>query len=130
MTQQLSKHSVWIFFILFVGLGAASLYAAPQMGNQQTSAVQTVTGCLQKGLETGGFFLISADDKHWELYPDKEASLTEHVGHTVTVTGTVPKRSAAQEEKSQPYEKKETAGKQHSDLQVSGVKVVSETCAK
>jgi len=130
MIQKLSRHTAWILPILVVGLSAALLYAAPQMGNQQTSAVQTVTGCLQKGLETGGFFVISTDNKHWELYPDKEVSLAEHVGHTVTVTGTVPKRSAAQEEKSQPYEKKETAGKQHSDLQVSGVNVVSETCTR
>lgn len=119
-------------FVLFVGLGATLLYGAPQMGNDKPSAAseQTVTGCLQKGVEPVGFFIIGADDKHWELYSGKEVSLADHVGHTVTVTGSLAKRSAKQEEKSQPNEKKETGAREHSDLQVSSLKMVSDTCSK
>ena len=118
--------------VLFVGLGATLLYGAPQMGNDKASAAseQTVTGCLQKGVEPVGFFIIGADNKHWELYSGKEVSLADHVGHTVTVTGSLAKRSAKQEEKSQPNEKKETGAREHSDLQVSSLKMVSDTCSK
>src|ERR1700690_940219 len=119
---------VWI--VLVVGLSTALLYGAPQMANDKDSGTQTVTGCVQKGAEPAGFFVISTEDKHWELYPNSGVSLAEHVGHTVTVTGTVAHRSKTQEEKSQPNEKKEIGERQHADLQVSGVKMISATCTK
>jgi hypothetical protein len=115
---------------LLVGLSSVLSYGAPQMADEKAPATQTVTGCLQKGTEPAGVFLISTDDKHWELYSDKDVALADHVGHTITVTGTVAHRSKAQEEKSQPHEKKEIGGKQHADLQVSSVKMVSATCSK
>ncbi len=124
MTRKLA----WL--ALFVSLSSVLLYGAPQMADEKASATQTVTGCLQKGAEPGGFFLISTDNKHWELYTSPEVSLADHVGHTITVTGTVAHRSKAQEEKSQPYEQKEMGGRQHGDLQVSSVKMVSATCSK
>ena len=116
--------------ILFVSLTATFMYAVAGAADEKAGASQTVTGCLPKGLENKGFFLLTADGQHWELYPGSKVSLADHVGHTVTVTGTVAKRSPEQEEKSQPYEKKETTGKGHADLQVSSLKMVSETCSK
>lgn len=118
------------WLVLLMGVSSVLLYGAPQMADDKASATQTVTGCLQKGTETGGFFLISTDNKHWELYGDSGVSLADHVGHTITVTGTVAHRSKAQEEKSQPSEQKEMSGKQHDDLQVSSVKMVSTSCSK
>ena len=86
-----------------MGVTAASQYGAAQMSGDKTSAAQqTVTGCLEKGLEPGGFFLIGANNQHWELYQNDKVSLADHVGQTVAVSGILPKRSAAQEEKSQP----------------------------
>jgi hypothetical protein len=127
-----ARLSASTILVLFVGLGATLLYGAPQMANDKPSAAseQTVTGCLQKGVEPVGFFIIGADDKHWELYSGKEVSLADHVGHTVTVTGSLAKRSAKQEEKSQPNEKKETGAREHSDLQISSLKMVSDTCSR
>jgi len=116
--------------MVFVSLTATLMYAAAGAADEKTAGPQTLTGCLQKGLENEGFFLLAADGKHWELYPSSKVSLAEHVGHTVTVTGTLAKRSPAQEEKSQPYEKKEITGKAHADFQVSSLKMVSETCSK
>jgi len=118
----------WV--VLFVGLSSMLLYGSPQMADEKAPATQTVTGCLQKGTEAGGYFLISTDDKHWELYSNSDVSLADHIGHTITVTGTVAKRSKAQEQKSQPYENKEKDGKQNTDLQVSSVKMVSATSSK
>jgi hypothetical protein len=92
---------------------------------------QTVTGCLQKGTENyKGFYLISSEGKHWELYPNSDVSLDDNVGKTVAVTGTVASRTEAQEKKSQTFEKKEMGSRDHADLKVSGVRVVSDTCNK
>jgi hypothetical protein len=120
----------FVWMVLVLGFSTTLLYAAPQMANDKDAGTQTVTGCLQKGNESAGFFVISAEDKHWELYPNSGVSLAEHVGHTVTLTGTVAHRSKTQEAKSQPNEKKETGERQHADLQVSGLKMVSTTCSK
>ncbi len=126
MPRKLATLSLWMVLMIVVGLTAASTYCAAQM-----PAEQVVTGCLQKGLETGGYFLIAANNQHWELYQSGNVPLANHVGQTVTVTGIFnPNRSAAQEEKSQPYEKKETGERKHGDFQVSSLKVVSEACSK
>ncbi len=118
------------WLVLFVGLTSGLLCGAPQMADEKAPATQTVTGCLQEGVEPQGFFLISTDNKHWELYPNSGVSLADHVGHTIAVTGTLAHRSKAQEEKSQPYEQKEIGGRQHDDLQVTSVKMVSASCNK
>ena len=80
---------------LFVSLSSVLLYGAPQMTGEKAPATQTVTGCLQKGTEPVGFFLISTDNKHWELYSNKDVALADHVGHTVTVTGTRRQKPAS-----------------------------------
>ena len=127
MLQKLARLSLWMVPIILVGL--ASMYGAAQTADEKTPAQQIVTGCLQKGLEPGGFFLIAANNQHWELYQNGAVPLADHVGQAVAVTGIFnPNRSAAQEEKSQPYEKKETGERKHGDFQVSSLKVVSETC--
>ena len=117
------KFYAWMAVVLLSGFLALSIGAAAQ-----TAATQTVTGCLQKGLESQGFFVIAANGQHWELYPQKNVSLAEHVGQSVSVTGTLLKRSSQQEEKSQPYEKKEITGPKHADLEVFTVKVTGQSC--
>ena len=128
----MTKLSPWTILILCLSLFAFATFAAAQAADDKApAAAQTVTGCLQKGVEpTGGFYLITAKDKHLELYDDGNASLADHVGQTVTVTGGTPKRSAEQEKASQPYEKQETGARKHGDFQVSSLKMVSETCTK
>jgi hypothetical protein len=119
-------------FLLLLSLTAFSVFANAQAAEQKNPASpQTATGCLQKGLEpTGGFFLVTAKGQHLELYDDGNAALGDHVGQQVTVTGSVPQRSAEQEKASQPYEKEETGKMKHGDFQVSSLKVVSQTCTK
>lgn len=117
------KFAAWMVASLILCLVILSMGAAAQ-----TAVTQTVTGCLQKGLENQGFFAIAANGEHWELYPQNNVSLADHVGQKVTLTGTLLKRTASQEEKTQPYEKQEIPGKQHADLQVFDVKVVSSSC--
>ena len=57
--------------ILFVSLAATFMYAAS--GDQKAGASQTVTGCLQKGLENKGYFLLTADGQHWELVSHQQS---------------------------------------------------------
>ena len=123
----MSKLSPWTIFVLLLSLAAFSGFA----NAQAPASAQTMTGCLQKGVEpNGGFYLMTAKGQHLELYDDGKAGLGDHVGQKVTVTGTVPKRSAEQEKVSQPYEKQETGSNKHSDFQVESLKVVSPTCGK
>jgi hypothetical protein len=123
MSQRIVRVSLLVMLVMAVGLCAASAQSS-------AGASQTITGCLQKGTESGGYYLVSADGHHWELYPAKGISLGDHVGHTVALTGTVTKRTPAEEEKSQPAEKKEITGKGHADFQVTNMKMVSEECKK
>lgn len=124
MTQKFT----WL--VLFVALNAALVWGAPQMSGEKSAAAKTITGCLQKGSESEGFFLIDKAGKHWELYTAPDVSLADHVGHTVTVTGTVAHRTKDQEAVSQPNEKKEMGARKHDDLQVTSMKHVADTCSK
>ena len=80
-----------------------------------------------KGEEPNGYTLTADDGKIWELQSTK-VKLADHVGHKVTVMGTVAKASDAMEKKKESSETKETEGKEHGDLKVSSVKMVSESC--
>jgi len=116
-------------FVLFIGLTLATYVAAQDAPQKAPAGAQTVTGCLQKGVEpNGGFYLITDKNKHLELYDGGNVGLADHVGHTVSVTGTTPQRSADQEKVSQPYEKQETGARKHADFQVSSLKMVSDKC--
>jgi hypothetical protein len=124
MIRAIAKPTL-LLLVLITACLTAGMFAQSAGDNSQTA-----TGCLQQGKESGGFYLISNDNHHWELYPAKDVNLAQYVGQTVTVTGGEAHRTAAQEEKSQPYEKQETGTMEHGDLQVSNVTVVSQTCSK
>ncbi len=128
----MTKFSPWMFIALLFSLVAFSAFASAQAADEKAPAgAKTVTGCLQKGVEpTGGFYLLTGNGRHLELYDNGAAALAEHVGQQVSVTGTVPKRSAEQEKVSQPYEKQETGANKHSDFQVTSLKMVNQTCQK
>ncbi|HVZ16720.1 MAG TPA: hypothetical protein VG897_06365 [Terriglobales bacterium] len=128
MVQKLTKPSPRMLPILFAVLSITLLFGTMAFAGDKSP--QTVTGCLQKGTEATGFYIIDANNTHWELYPAENVSLADHVGHTITVTGPIVKRTEAQEKVSQPFEKKEIGAGGHHDLQVSDVKMVSESCSK
>ena len=89
------------------------------------SKTNTVTGCLQKGVEAGGFFIAGEDGTVWELSGKVDAT---HVGHKVTVSGHVLHRSKTQEAKFSDSEKQESNGKPYADFQVTSLKMVSDSC--
>jgi hypothetical protein len=89
---------------------------------------KTVTGCLTKGDQPGEVTLTTAEGKTWDLRSDS-VKLGEHIGHQVSATGTVTHEMKAEEKKEGQMEK--AASKEaYGDLNVTEVKMVSETCTK
>jgi Protein of unknown function (DUF5818) len=129
MMQKRARFLLWMVPALLVSLCPVFLYGAAQMGDEKAAkaSATSVTGCLQKGDESGGFTITDKDGKVWELH-SKAVKLSGHVGHTVTVSGTASSRSKAEEAKIEANEKKEAGGNEHADLQVSSLKMVSESC--
>jgi hypothetical protein len=127
MMRKLERLSLWTVAAMFVCLCPGLLHGAPQMGDEKAAGSKHVTGCLQKGDEAEGFTITDKKGKVWELH-GKEVKLAGHVGHTVTVNGSATNRSKEDEEKYEANEKKEYGEKEHGDLQVSHLKMVSESC--
>ena len=127
-------------FVLFAPLVLRAQDTATQDSTKATATqekqdkkpTKTVTGCLQKGDEPGEFSIRGEDGKIWGLR-SRNVKLEQHVGHQVTVTGSAHRESKAHEK---AEEKKEgqvenAAGKEdYGDLQVTNLKMVSETCSK
>jgi len=106
---------------MFGQSGSDMSQSAASMSGQDLSA----TGCLQKGQETGGYYLTDESGKTWELMG---SGLSAHVGHKVTVTGHEMQGSKSHETKVESAEKAEASGNQHADLKVTDLKMVSESC--
>jgi Protein of unknown function (DUF5818) len=120
MSCSYARFSLWLIPPLFLILLPRTVQAQDSVGKSQS-----VTGCLQKGVEPGGFYLDGEDGTMWELSGKVEAA---HVGHKVTVNGHVLHRSAAEEAKFADYEKQEAKGKPYADFQVTSLKMVSDSC--
>jgi hypothetical protein len=116
-----------------VAIGLQTVKSAAQ--DQQTQPATkkparqslTVTGCLQKGVEPGGYFITADDGKVWEL-SSRAVKLDEQVGHKVSLTGYQVHRSKAAEEKMEKSEKAEAAGKEYADMRVTSLNMISESC--
>ena len=92
------------------------------------SQTQTVTGCLQKGDQPDQFSIIGENSKSWGLR-SSTAKLADHVGHQVTVTGSITREAKAEEKKDGQVEK--AAEKEElRELRVTSLKMVSQSCAK
>ena len=118
--------------VLSLSLLAFPLFLAAQQSgsmDQSGSSMQgntvTATGCLEQGQEQGGYYLTDNNGKTWEL---TGSGLAKHVNHTVTVTGSEMQRPDSQESKVMSSEKSEAGGSQYSDLKVTDLKMVSNSC--
>ncbi len=111
--------------------------------NEPSANTTSVTGCLQAGNKAGRFMLTSDDGTVYHLR-SRSVDLSEHVGHTVTVTGHVPQHHAqggqAPSSSSSPNATSEAAqsgegqGGGHGGgghmLIVTDLKMVSDSCKK
>jgi len=105
----------------------AAFTILPMLASAQENSGKpmSVTGCIKQGSDAHGYYLMAQDGKMYELWGK---NLGEHMGHTVTVTGTQAKVSSAMEEKKESAEKSESGGAPVMDLKVSSLKMVSESC--
>lgn len=114
----------------FTFAAESTISAQEQEKGEQASAgsvhSMTVTGCLQKGDETGEYS-ISENGKTYGLR-SKSVDLSKHVGHKVSITGTMKAESEAGErsETSEKNEAKEE--KEAGDIRVRDLKMISESC--
>src|SRR5215469_17580184 len=85
-------------FALLLFVFALGAYFRPSASAQEKSAggKTTVTGCLQKGDEAGEYSITGEDGKTYGLR-SKAVNLSEHLGHKVTVTGTLRAETAEKE---------------------------------
>lgn len=111
--------------------------------NAPAASATTVTGCLQAGTKAGHFMLTADDGTVYHLR-SKSVDLSEHVGHTVTITGHVPQRKSqggqSPSSSSSPDATNEAAqagggqGGEHAGggnmLFVTDLKMVSDSCKK
>jgi hypothetical protein len=94
--------------------------------------VRTVSGCLQKGDSDKEFKLTDAKGDNWEVKSDSVA-LSEHVGHTVKLTGVVSNATmhgAKEDAKEKAAEHGVGDSVEHGHMTVTGLKMVSEGCSK
>jgi hypothetical protein len=115
-------------FILIAFALAVGVYVSPTASAQEKSATgkTSVTGCLQKGDEPGEYSITGENGKTYGLR-SKAVNLSQHLGHKVTITGTLRPESAEKEKgEAEEHEKKETA--EAGDIRVTGLKMVSEQC--
>ena len=109
----------------------AKANAEEKQAEKPAKGEKTVTGCLQKGDEVGEFSIAGEDGKVWDLR-SSTVKLEDHVGHKVTVAGTVSHESKAEEKKEKKEGGVENAGQkeEYGNIRVTTLKMVSDTCAK
>ena len=115
--------------LLFAGTaGRAAAQDTPSTTHNKT---RTLTGCLQKGDDANEYKLTTAKGSTWELKRNGHR-LSNHVGHTVTITGVVSnaelhgaKEDAKAEAKEHGMDKDST---EHGHMKVTNLKMVSDSC--
>src|SRR5215472_2733219 len=95
------------------GSGASDQQGGADRNAKITGQTMTVTGCLQKDEKEKNEYLITGEDgKIWGV-KSSSVKLSDHLNHKVSVTGKVTKEEHENE-----------AG----DLNVSSLKMISQTC--
>src|SRR5882762_2010343 len=95
------------FIVLTAVCMVLGLYLTPaglaDSDKKSAGTETTVTGCLQKGDEANEFSVTGEDGKTYGLR-SKSVDLSKHLGHKVTVTGTL---------KAESYEKEKEGTEEH-----------------
>jgi len=117
-----------IALLALLAIPAASPQTSTATTQDKSSNVRTLTGCLSSGEKSGEFNLLAEDGSTWEIR-SKTVKLSEHVGHTIRVTGKVwhPDMHGAKEKAKETVDPNSN---EHGHLNVSGVDMVSESCKK
>lgn len=120
--QKLVRLSALLLFVFALGV-----YVTPSASAQEKAGSKTtVTGCLQKGDEAGEYSITGEDGKTYGLR-SKTVKLSQHLGHKVTVTGTL-RAESAEKEKGEAEEHEKKGAAEAGDIRVSDLKMVSDKC--
>lgn len=110
-----------------------SAWAMAEDSDKGKSETRTVTGCLQQTSHNNLFLLKSNDGSSWNVSSDT-ASLAEHVGHTVTVTGVVSNSTMHNLKEDSKDAAHDTGMKksnnEHGRLKATDVQMVSTSCSQ
>jgi hypothetical protein len=121
--QKLVRLPALLLFVFALGV-YVTLSASAQ--DKSADNKTTVTGCLQKGDEAGEYSITGEDGKTYGLR-SKTVKLSQHLGHKVTITGTLRAESAEKEKgEAEEHEKKGMA--EAGDIRVTDLKMVSDKC--
>jgi len=112
MTTQL--RIILVAMVIASGLGIAVAQDDPD------DSTQRVTGCVRKGSEANHYRLLDDNGKLWNLQ-SKNVSFAPHVGHWVTVSGTIPQKSTNDDDKAGDTSPQ-------NDLMVTKLDVVRDSC--
>jgi hypothetical protein len=135
MSHKIAKLAFWLIPILCLSLGSVVLMAqtaATEKKADKAPHAQTVTGCLMKGDASGEFALTGEDGKTWGLR-STSVKLDQHIGHKVTVSGSTTHESAKTEkaeEKKEGQVENAASKAEYADLEVTTLKMVSDSCSK
>lgn len=116
--------------VILLALAFVFSFCVISTGFAQTKAAggkTIVTGCLQKGDEADEFSITGEDGK---AYGPRSSTvdLSKHIGHKVTVTGTLKAESYEKEKEEREENEKKEAGAEAGDIRVTALKMVSATC--
>ena len=110
--------------LAFTAFGAYITASAP--AQEKSAGRTTVTGCLQKGDEAGEYSITGEDGKIYGLR-SKAVKLSEHLGHKVTITGTLRPESA-EKKQGEAAEHQTKESEEAGDIRVTDLKMVSDKC--
>ena len=115
------------------GLAALIFICGASMANAQDSdkshaKSRSITGCLQNGDNSNEYKLIAKDGGRWDLKSDS-VNMSEHVGHSVKVTGVVS-NSTAHNMKEDMKKGVDKDSKETGDMTVTNLTMVSTSCPK
>ena len=121
-------------FVISVALGvllmaSISLAQDTTSSGKSKSKDRTITGCLMQGDSASKFVLNGKDGSTWDVKSDS-VTLADHVGHTVTATGTVSNVTMhnAKEEAKDAAAGVKKDNNEHGDMEITSVKMVSKSC--
>lgn len=122
MNKLVRALALFTFALVLGTYFAAGAYAQEKSATSKA----TVTGCLQKGDEPGEYSITGTDGKTYGLR-SKSVNLSKHLGHKVTVTGTLRPESA-EKEKAEDQETKSNEMNEAGDIRVTDLQMVSDKC--
>jgi hypothetical protein len=123
--RQLMKFTRISLLVLIALALSLTTISSGQTKRTSRGQTKTVTGCLQKGDETGEF-QITENGKSYGLR-SSTIKLADHLGHMVTVSG----RLQPEAEENEANEREKKGGKESNeagDISVTKLKMVSSSC--